>query len=365
MRIAFATEDYIDFGDYITPGGCAYYRCMLPRNAAGPLSAFGPPAWSGEMGFGVRQGRQQARFGFDTVVLKMLMARWVPEQMRMAQRLGQTLIVDVDDHYDGLHETNHAWETTHPEKNKIHNRKHYREVIEQADVVTVSTPFLYDYYKDKVNKVVLIRNGVSPVQFPKRKVRNAKPVLGWAGAMKWRSNDADTAVPWLGEFLDEHDLLFHHAGHMPDARTFAEAAGIDPARVVTSPMEPITRYHEMLQFDIGLVLLSDIPFNQAKSTIKGLEYAAAGIPFVAQDLPEYARLAELGVGRVAHTPADWRKHLADLLDYRTRKREAAVSRTLTLKQHSIVSRAPEWKNLFEVTYRFARIKSCTVPYVSA
>jgi hypothetical protein len=364
MRIAFATEDFVEINDHLYPGGCAYYRCMLPKNAAGPLSAFGPTAWSGELGFGVRINKQQARFGFDTVVLKMLMARWVPEQMRMAQRLGQRLIVDVDDHYDGLHETNMAWETTHPEKNKIHNREHYREVIEQADVVTVSTPFLYDYYKDTVRNVVLIRNGINPNQFQRRKQRSTKPVLGWAGAMKWRSNDAQTAVPWLGEFLNEHDLTFHHAGHMTDALSFAEAAGIDPARVTTSPMRILTEYHEMLQFDIGVVLLSDIPFNHAKSTIKGLEYAASGIPFVAQDLPEYARLAEQGVGRVAHSAADWRSHLEDLLDYRTRKREAAVMRTLALEQHSIISRAPEWKQLFEGLYRFAPIKSCTIGYVN-
>jgi len=157
----------------------------------------------------------------------------------------------------------------------------------------------------------------------------------------------ETARPWLGAFLEEHDLIFQHSGYMPNVHEFYQVADINPDRVITYDMKPLSQYHELLTMDVGLVLLSDIPFNHAKSTIKGLEYAASNIPFVAQGLPEYARLSDMGVGRVAFSDDDWVRHLTDLLDYKTRKKEAATQRNLTLKDHSIVSRAHEWKALFE------------------
>ena len=141
--------------------------------------------------------------------------------------------------------------------------------------------------------------------------------------------------------------MFHHAGHMPDSPKFWEKAGVPEERMILSPMKPLHKYADMLDFDIGVVLLSDIPFNKAKSAIKGLEYAATNIPFVAQGLPEYALLAEQGVGRVANSPAEWRQHITELLDYKTRKREAAIQRNLVIKEHSIQARAYEWKAIFE------------------
>lgn len=367
MRVAFVTNDLSPMANgRLQPGGCAYYRCMLPMNVLrGQDAVFGPPIWTGTTGFGVKVNGEQARFGFDVVVLKMMMERWVPEQMRIAKELGQILIVDVDDAYDHLHEANHAYDATDPEKNKIANRSYYREVIEQADLVTVTTPFLRDYYSTIHPNVVMVRNGVNPDQFTVRKVTGGKPVLGWVGALRWRSNDVETAVPWLGEFLEEHDLMFHHAGHMPDTIPFAKAADINPERMILTPMHTLMDYAKMLTFDIGLVLLSDIPFNHAKSTIKGLEYASSGIPFVAQGLPEYRRLAEMGVGRISDTPEEWKQNLTDLLDFKTRKREAAVNRKLTVEHHSIQARALEWAEVFGAFVgHTAPVKTGTIPFTT-
>lgn len=352
MRIGFVSEDFLLDNGILRPGGCSYYRMLLPKNTLkGHKTQFGPPAFTAEHGFGVRINSTEAEFGFDVIVMKMIMDRWNVRYMQMAQELGQRFIVDVDDFYPGLHETNRAFKITDPTVNKDRNREHHEQIVLQADLVTVSTPFLYEYYKPLVPDIVMVRNGINPEQFEKRTVRNtSKPVIGWAGAMNWRSNDVETAVPWLGEFLTEHDLMFHHAGDMPDAPKFWAKAGVPVDRMIHSRMRPLYRYHEMMEFDIGIVLLSDIPFNHAKSTIKGLEYAASNIPFVAEGLPEYALLAEQGVGRVATTGGEWKEQLAGLLDYRTRKQEAARQRALALKEHSITARAPEWVEVFN---RFA------------
>jgi hypothetical protein len=352
MKVAFLAKDFTKIEEGLIPGGCSYYRCMLPLMFSNVEGDFGLPAWTGQYGFGVAEYRSNpmykthAKFGYKIAVLKLLMDRWTPHQIEVAQSLGQKIVIDIDDHYDGLHENNAAFAATNPGTNKIRNRDIYRKTIEMADAVVVTTPFLYDYYKDKARRIVMIRNGVRPEQFQPRRHNSNKPVIGWAGAMQWRSNDAHTASPWLKEFLDTHDLMFHHAGHMQDTAPFAEQAGVDPDRMILSPMRPLHEYHKMLDFDIGLVLLSDIPFNQAKSALKGLEYGLAGIPFVAYGTSEYKWLADQGVGRIATTPEEWKQHLTELLDYRTRKREAAVNRHLIMKNHTIHNRADEWYALF-------------------
>lgn len=347
-RFGFISGDFVHAVGRLYPGGCGYYRCMLPMNAAGQGARFGPPAWTADRGFGVRLNKDFAQFGFDTIVIKQLMERWMPFQMREAKKLGQRLIVDVDDAYDFLHEENQAKHTTDPEKNKISNRDHMREVIMEADIVTVSTPFLLDYYSGLRDNVVMVRNGVSPKQFPKRKVTRDKPTIGWAGALKWRSNDLDVFKGWLGDFLVTHDLMFVHAGHEDKAGSFAEGADVPAERVITTPMRSIAEYHTMLDFDIGLVPLTNIPFNEAKSFLKGIEYAASNIPFVASDLPEYRYLSETGgVGRVANTAEEWQAHLTELLDYDIRKKEAGTQRSRVLKEQSIVARAPEWVEVFK------------------
>ena len=84
-------------------------------------------------------------------------------------------------------------------------------------------------------------------------------------------------------------------------------------------MAPISMYPELFKpIDIGIVPLNDIPFNHAKSYIKGLEYAAAGIPFISSYSPEYQYLADNGIGRIANNQEEWERHLGDLLDANTR-----------------------------------------------
>lgn len=347
---AFITTDFSPGSIPPIPGGCAYYRCFLPMQAMRIEARLGLPAWTGEDGFGIQSDKNEALFGFDLVVMKLLMDRRLPNQMRMAQALGQKIIVDVDDFYDDLPESNLAHEATDPTLHKFANREHYREIILTADMVTVTTPFLLDYYSRIHPCVRMIRNGVLPEQFDVRKVRDRKPVLGWVGGVPWRGGDLETMRGWLPDFLEKHDLMFHHAGHaemVPGSdrpvQPIWELTGIPRERITTSPLRVLDEYHLMFDFDIGLIPLNDIPFNHAKSCLKGLEYSASGIPFVASALPEYEYLAQCGVGRIAYDPDDWVRHLEALLDYRTRKRDARINLENVRRDHSIMARETEWQ----------------------
>lgn len=273
---AFITTDFSPGSIPPIPGGCAYYRCFLPMQAMRIEARLGLPAWTGEDGFGIQSDKNEALFGFDLVVMKLLMDRRLPNQMRMAQALGQKIIVDVDDFYDDLPESNLAHEATDPRLHKFANREHYREIILAADMVTVTTPFLLDYYSRIHPCVRMIRNGVLPDQFNVRKVRDRKPVLGWVGGVPWRGGDLETMREWLPGFLEKHDLMFHHAGHadmVPGSdrpvQPIWELTGIPRERITTSPLRVLDEYHLMFDFDIGLIPLNDIPFNHAKCLYNG------------------------------------------------------------------------------------------------
>ena len=346
MAIAFLTRDYNGRFPYITPAGCAYYRCLLPMSVCGQQARMGMPAWSPTKGYGIKDSESTGIFGFSTVVLKLIMDRWAPRQIELAQQLGQTIIVDIDDYHEALTPANIAYHQTHPEVNKAANRDNYQRVIEAADILTVSTPYLYDIYSQQHPNVHMVRNGVNMPQFTRRKHTTSKPVIGWAGATNYRNNDLEQLRDWLPGFLEDHDLMFHHAGHSPDSPSFAHITGIPDWRVTTTPIVPIHDYADNLLFDIGIVPLNDIPFNHAKSNIKGLEYAASGIPFVASPLPEYRELSSSGVGLLADTPGLWRSQLETLLDYKTRKKTAAIGHNIVLHEWAIEAREKEWQDVF-------------------
>ena len=340
----FLSTDFTGTFPNLVPGGCTYYRCFLPMSVTGNRH-LGTPVFDPMRGFGVKDTYNTGLFGFKTVMLKLVMARWTPKQIELAQKLGQRIIIDIDDYYQGLTPANRAYEITHPELNKKTNRDHYEKAIMAADIVTVSTPFLLDYYQQRRNNVVMVRNGVNMRQFTHITHKDRKPIFGWAGSTDYRNNDLEQLRDWLPDFLEEHNLKFHHAGHLDSAPSFAEITGINPHRVTTSPLVPITQYADGFRFDIGIVPLNNIPFNEAKSNIKGLEYAAAGIPFVASDLPEYRLLAEDGIGVIATTAEEWHTAATQHLDYHYRKRAAKRALDLLPQKWTIEQRAGEWANV--------------------
>jgi glycosyltransferase involved in cell wall biosynthesis len=280
-------------------------------------------------------------FGFDITVLKLMMHASVPQLFHVMQTKGQRVVVDIDDFHFSLHEENIAYSATNPHTNPMNNRMWYEIGIRQADYVTVSTAFLADFYGRRCRDVRLVRNAVetdrfSPVYQPD------SPVYGWLGGTLWRSGDIELLSAWLPGFTEDHGVTVHHAGHIPgDPRHFAIRAGLKAVR--TSSMKSISGVPEMLQnFHVGLVPLVRNAFNEAKSYLKGLEYAAAGIPFIATPTEEYRLLHASGVGRLASTPDEWRDHATELLDVNVRREEAQRQREIVSQKFDISGMGEAW-----------------------
>lgn len=334
--------------DMWIPNGATFYRSYLPMTLIdGGL--MGRPRFNPKEGFGINDGSEYGLFGFDTVQLKLVMEKWVVKQVQIAKSIGQRIVVDVDDLYDELHPDNAAYLGTDPAVNRVRNRDHYRRICELADTITVTTPFLHDHYSQIHSDVRMIRNGVKLDMFQQRKVTDRKPVIGWMGATSWRSGDLETLRTWLPDFIEDHDLIFHHSGWHPQSPLACEQAGVPIPRASVHKMMPLPLLHKLMCFDIGLVPLNDVPFNRAKSCLKGMEYAAAGIPFIAQALPEYRLLEETGCGVTASTPQEWREQAERLLDPRERRKDAARNLKAVREHWDYRLSANAWKDVYRGT----------------
>lgn len=350
--IGFLTLDWAWGTKPLQPNGCAWYRCLLPMRELekyGWRVGMGFPQTHKDYGFGVVLNDNKAVHGWNIVVLKLIMLGDAVDAIPAAQRAGQKIVVDVDDFFEGLAPTNMAYHTTDPKRDSKNNRQHYMRGIEMADAVITSTPFLFDYYSKKRKNVFLVRNAIDIDRWKHRKDRAVNfPTIGWVGATPWRSGDLEQLSPFFASYLRQKGLKFHHAGHTPNAPLAATQLKINTNFVLTSPMQPISNYPEMFKnIDIGIVPLNDIPFNHAKSFIKGLEYAAAGIPFIASPSPEYTYLEEEMVGRIARNKDEWVGHFDELLNPKTRKDDIELNYEIVKEKFTMAARGADWDNVME------------------
>lgn len=266
----------------------------------------------------------------DVILMQRLMHRGLDQSIKIAQKSGQIVINDIDDWYWGLDPRNAAFYASHPKYNDKENTTFYKQIIAASDYVTVSTPYLATRVRAFTNHpIVLMPNYVDVGRFTRRPVTDvAVPDVGWAGSTDHRSGDLEILTGVLSPLVKSGRIKLVHGGDMISSPSFASKVGVPDEAVRKITRVNAAEYPTLLDFDIGLVPLRDTPFNHAKSDIKGLEYASAGIPFVATGLTSYTQLHSdwKGFGfLLAKRPKDWPKLLNMLLDDSFRKEHAIAA----------------------------------------
>lgn len=316
-------------------GGCGWYRLRHPARVL--VDAGHDVEVTDRIDAVHLAGRPlRALVDADVVVLQRPLAREIVEAIPLLQRVGVAVVVEVDDDFHALPKGHGARRATSVGANPDYNRRWLRLACEQADLVTVTTPALAERYGGH-GRVRVLPNLVPAwyLEVPSRAPRAESPTVGWTGSVRTHVGDLDELGGVLPGVLAETGARFVSWG----IGLTEEALGVS-GRV--RPWADLNGAYPRLvaDLDVGLVPLADNAFNRAKSWLKGMEYAALGVPFVGSPRADYLRLhAEVGVGIFAETPEDWRRELTALLtslelraDVAGRNREAVAS--LTYEQHS-------------------------------
>lgn len=146
--------------------------------------------------------------------------------------------------------------------------------------------------------------------------------IGWVGVGRGHFLDGHFAMiaPALDELAKKRFqfrfVVIGSQNHQPLKEYFQKAAyevvfvdELDWAESASVP-RAIQQYH----FDVGVMPVSDTPFNRRKCALKAIEYMACGVPTVASRVGEAVHLIEDGVnGYLADASEEWVRALGALL----------------------------------------------------
>ena len=372
MRIGFVTSDADRVDGELLFAGTGWYRAVLP---ARELKAHGHEVVVANSIVQHPDGSLQPvdvhgdRYTCDVVVLQRWMKYGAPDAIGKAVAVGQVVVNDVDDWFLGIPTSNQAFLVTHPRFDKktnvlvtradarkaktgisTENRQHFLKGLAQGSAITVSTQHLLDKMSEHYPRlpVFLLRNPLDLERFGDPEDVSDGPNIGWTGGIPWRGSDLTLLKGVLGPFCEKHDLRFVHGGNHPQApehQTAAFQLGLDPGRVERRDIVPIYEYRQLLRdFDIGVVPLDLTSFAHAKSALKGMEFSAAGIPFIASPTMEYEHFCD-GWGLLARKPKQWTSHLERLMEPEERVRLGKMGRE-RVERESITKRWAEWETVY-------------------
>lgn len=348
MRLAFFPAD---------PDGAGFYRCLFP---AAMLSANGHTCVMPSMK--VIPGTRIYTSHVNTWDLGDLDADlYVLQQRREAQWVdgvkdlhdkGKCVVAETDDadlRMPKWHPGARGWSRS---KSPLANRHWQFLIYRAADAMTVATPALAEMYSRFNSNIHVLRNylnwemwrDVVPVY--EREFRKVR--VGWMGSYALRQGDL-AHLAWVGPWLEANQHVEFVAAS-GDSRVH-DLLGVPAAQRVTTNkvnFRDLDLADITAVMDIGLVPLDRIPFNEAKSHLKGMEYGACGIPCVATPTESYRHWVEDGVnGFLASGARQWQARLDELVaDPQLRGRMGRAAREKA-SRNTIQEHWREWEAVYE------------------
>jgi glycosyltransferase involved in cell wall biosynthesis len=332
-------------------GGCRFYRLAEPARVARErhdvlaqvVADFPLLPGPFERGLHVPQN-----LDVDVVVFQRPAKAKTLEAIAGYQKLGKAVVVDVDDDYSCLHPQNPARNEFNPTLSPNTNWRNVARACAMADLVTVTTPALAERYAGH-GRVAVLPNCVPASLLELPSTSNGR-TLGWTGAASNHPGDLEVTRGGVEQALQRTGWDFKVIGPREGVARALSLTGTMPGTAdATGPLEMHEWHDHLGLLDVGIVPLCATDFNRAKSTLKGLEYAGAGIPFVASTLPEYERLAAEGVGTLAPDRArSWRAALAQIMDDESLRHELAErGRTAIAERHTYEGEGWRWTEAWE------------------
>lgn len=340
--------------------GCGHYRMIWPARAAHESESnvdvhVVAAGEEGGISLGYLDGQVvnvQVDADTDVIVFQRPSNKLLVDAIRILRERGHTIVVDMDDDLSRIHPANAAFHLLHP-KWSPHNNWHYvTEACKLASLVTVSTPTLASRY-GLPDRVLVLPNRVPQAHLSVERPETGEELTwGWAGALHSHPNDVPLLAGVPGSLVRD-GYPFKVIGR-------PEGVG----RAVNLPEDPpgtghvdFDRWpHELTKLAVGVAPLADTRFNEAKSWLKPLEYAALGVPWVASDRHEYRRFAAEGPGGVlvGDRTRDWIRALRELLSNDERRRELGEAARATAARHTVEEHGWRWAEAWQRAYDLDR-----------
>jgi glycosyltransferase involved in cell wall biosynthesis/predicted SAM-dependent methyltransferase/tetratricopeptide (TPR) repeat protein len=231
-------------------------------------------------------------------------------------------------------------------------RPRIEEYLKNADLVTVTTPKLKEFYSHFNENIEVLPNSVD--------------TRLWLPPESKRSRNGKISILFSGTTTHEHDLALVEGVIARIIKEFSEKVeflfwGNAPATLKNLPQVKVisayipdyasyARQLKSLPVDLALVPLELTPFNRAKSAIKWLEYSACKIPGIFTDIEAYNHVVEHGKTGwlVPNTPEAWYDAIKKFIEDDTlRSRIAEDAHQTVLARHTLNENVKLWLAAYE------------------
>lgn len=331
-------------------GGCGWYRTRWPSAA---LQAHGLPVtvadhWP-DARF-VKQANGTTRLvdvpdldDVDVWVVQRPLDGAVVESIPRVRRQGVAVVVEIDDDFHSLPKGHPARRGTSVAGNERHNRRWLRKACEQADLVVCTTEAIAARYGAH-GRVAVIPNFVPAWYLTVDEPRLDDRVrVGWTGSTHTHVGDLEVMGDGLARALADSGAVFRVVG---TGVGVADQCGVEPDET-TGWVEIVDYPVEYARLDVAVVPLEACAFNEAKSSLKMSEAAALGVPVVASPTGPNVELHDLGVGRLAASPVEWRYHVSELARSSEARAHVAGEGRAVMRDRTIEGNAWRWWEAWE------------------
>lgn len=331
-------------------GGCGLYRMLMPGRAVAAAFpdvevyvADGINGQSSRDAYGRVTIHSIPEIPVDLVVMQRPLNDDLSAAIPLIQAQGIAVVVELDDDFKAVSRRNAAAVHVNPATSPRSNWDHLQRACDIADLVTVSTPRLTRYAAAH-GRVRVVRNYVPAALAEARpQTSHDGPLrLGWTGTVATHPDDLKAPRGAVQQVLSNAGAVLSVIG---DGKGVQQEFGLDSPPHYVSGWVDLEAYPQTVidSIDVGMVPLEMSAFNEAKSYLKGLEFSALGIPWVASPTSEYRALASHKIGLLAERPRDWSRHLSRLLHSADMRAEmGARGREVVAAHYTIEQHAHEW-----------------------
>ena len=200
-------------------------------------------------------------------------------------------------------------------------------ICKWAYKVSVGNEYLGDYARQFNDKVVYNPTTIDTTNLHNqtKAQTNDKLVIGWTGSHSTLPY-LDFLEPILQELEQTYSFEFQVIAN--------QAPQLNLQSLVFKPWKKSTEIQDLLDFNIGVMPLSDDQWAKGKCGFKALQYMALGIPPLVSPVGVNTRIVQNGEnGFVCNTPEEWHQALLSLMQSADLREKLGKKARKTVEDH--------------------------------